>query len=283
MRNNVTVGQPENSALVVTNDAVVTVGNQFTIGSGGALTLTSDGVLITDVFHHSSGGTFLFANGRLGFNTFNGDLATSSGTIDIATSLSAGEVHGDYTQGSGASLEIEIDGTESGEFDQLLVDDVAQLGGTLKVSLSNSYNPQAGDSIPLVVTMGGVSGMFDTFDLPALGPNLEWLITQDVLSVLLLVNSTLEADFNNDGDVGHLDPTTWEADYGEIGSAGREDGDADGDLDVDGADFLPWQRQFTGDPAPPLSASTTVPESSSIVLLVGLVALLFAHRQRRFV
>ncbi len=53
---------------------------------------------------------------------------------------------------------------------------------------------------------------------------------------------------------------SWQAAYGVSNR-----GDADGDNDSNGRDFLAWQRQSTG--PSPLAASTTVPEPSTWMLL----------------
>ena len=79
----------------------------------------------------------------------------------------------------------------------------------------------------------------------------------------------LGADFDDDGDVDSDDLTDsvygWEARFG---------------VDLNGFDFLLWQLQF-GSGVSPLSASTALPEPSSIVMLVGLaVACILALRQR---
>lgn len=79
---------------------------------------------------------------------------------------------------------------------------------------------------------------------------------------------TNPGDFDGDGDVDDSDLGLWESAYSTSNG-----GDADGDLDTDGADFLIWQQQFTGDLAPPLSASTSVPEPASAMLLIGVAAL----------
>ncbi len=71
------------------------------------------------------------------------------------------------------------------------------------------------------------------------------------------------------------------------------DGDFDGDLDVDGADFLEWQRNLGdatnlglwesnfGPPGPAVGAAASVPEPSSL-LLAGALALIAASRRYRF-
>jgi len=77
----------------------------------------------------------------------------------------------------------------------------------------------------------------------------------------------IPGDFDGDGAVGQLDLNLWQAAFGAIGNGG----DADGDNDADGADFLIWQRHAT--PAVPLAP---LPEPSAWMMiaapLVGFVA-----------
>jgi hypothetical protein len=55
------------------------------------------------------------------------------------------------------------------------------------------------------------------------------------------ITTYTEADFNIDGDVDETDLDWWRNAYGTSSL-----GDADGDGDTDGRDYLIWQRQFTG-------------------------------------
>ncbi|MCH8840707.1 MAG: S8 family serine peptidase [Planctomycetes bacterium] len=89
-----------------------------------------------------------------------------------------------------------------------------------------------------------------------------------------------EADFDKDGDVDDVDLGLWEAGYGLTGSAAHIDGDANGDMNVDGADFLTWQRQYTGS-LPPLSSSAAVPEPTSLALAAFCVSCVFWGAARR--
>lgn len=86
----------------------------------------------------------------------------------------------------------------------------------------------------------------------------------------------LAADFNEDGDVDDIDLGIWEASYGI-----DADADANGDGESSGADFLVWQQQYTGDLLPLSAVAASVPEPSSVVLLVPLVAASVLRRQRR--
>lgn len=74
----------------------------------------------------------------------------------------------------------------------------------------------------------------------------------------------VNGDFDRDGDVDDSDRTIWQAFYGTSSEARLYEGDADFDGDVDGNDLLTWQRNYTG--SLPVSASSTVPEPTSIAL-----------------
>ena len=89
-----------------------------------------------------------------------------------------------------------------------------------------------------------------------------------------------EADFDEDGDVDDVDLGLWEAGYGLTGSAAHIDGDANGDMNVDGADFLKWQIQYTGS-LNPLSSSAAVPEPASLALVASCVSCVFWRAARR--
>ncbi len=84
---------------------------------------------------------------------------------------------------------------------------------------------------------------------------------------------SLTADFNIDGVATQGDLSIWENSFSE-----NRGGDADGDGDTDGMDFLAWQREFIGTPA--AIAAATVPEPS-VGSLVGLACFLLATVSRR--
>jgi hypothetical protein len=85
------------------------------------------------------------------------------------------------------------------------------------------------------------------------------------------------ADFDEDGDVDANDLSRWKTGFGATGAATHMLGDADADLDVDGADFLIWQRQLAGSSA--TSVSTAAPEPAAVLLLAA--ALPAIARRRR--
>jgi hypothetical protein len=75
------------------------------------------------------------------------------------------------------------------------------------------------------------------------------------------------SDFNSDGYVGGADLANWEPNYGTSEVATNSQGDADVDLDVDGRDFLIWQRQF-GFGTTAASSLKSVPEPTAICISV---------------
>ena len=85
-------------------------------------------------------------------------------------------------------------------------------------------------------------------------------------------------DFDENGKVDGDDYLRWRSGFGVGLGANHAHGDANGDLDVDGADFLVWQRDLGG--APINAAAGTVPEPAtlSLMALVG-VGLMLGRRR----
>jgi T5SS/PEP-CTERM-associated repeat protein len=209
----------------------------------------------------------LTGNGQINANVING-----GGFVEPGLAVGVISIANDYTQAADGTLSIEIGGADNSDpntpqFDELLIDGLATLGGTLDVSLvdlgTGVFSPQAGDSFGFLSANGGFGGSFDTLNLPALSSGLQWLFNTDGSTLFLDVIGTQTADFDNDGDVDADDLAQWQGDFGLNG-----DSDADSDNDSDGADFLAWQRQF-GSPGTSGSASSQiVPEPSSAGLLI---------------
>ena len=80
------------------------------------------------------------------------------------------------------------------------------------------------------------------------------------------------ADFDVDGDVDGADFLRWQRGLGGSGPATHGEGDANLDLRVDGADLSVWKTQLTAPPAGVASAGIPEP-ASALLAAVGLVAL----------
>jgi hypothetical protein len=152
-----------NSSLNITTGANITT-NQ------GSVTLDGAGSLfprIDTLATNALGGSFTIKNGRnfttVGDFTNNGTLGVGSGSIFTVT--------GNYTQGSGGTLEVQIGGPPaSGQFGQLAVTGTARLAGTLTVSLIDPFMPDPGDGFAFM-TFASATGTCSV-NLP-LGASLE--------------------------------------------------------------------------------------------------------------
>lgn len=84
------------------------------------------------------------------------------------------------------------------------------------------------------------------------------------------VAKTPSADFNNDQLVNAADLELWRDSFGTVEAPSMLFGDADGDHDADGNDFIAWQRQLNAASPTTLAFGTpaahNVPEPRAIVL-----------------
>ena len=111
------------------------------------------------------------------------------------------------------------------------------------------------------------------YDPAILTPQLADIFNHVIWDVVSTDYYTGIADFNNDGFVGTMDLTIWSNAFGV-----NDAGDADGDGDTDGRDFLHWQRNFRGEP---LGFFAAVPEPGSVVLLCGVLGYCLSTRYSR--
>jgi hypothetical protein len=141
------------------------------------------------------------------------------------------------------------------------------LDGALIVANLDGYAPQVGDEFAILSAAGGVSGMLNQFDLPALPAGMDWALVRSETALTLSIEQVTpySADFNYDGVVDGADQVVWQAFLGYEGHAMRSLGDANNDGVVDGGDFLLWQRQL-GSGVGAAGAGAAVPEPSALAL-----------------
>jgi hypothetical protein len=171
---------------------------------------------------------------------------------------------GDLVFGGAASLTMELAvNTPGAEHDKVVVDGAVTLAGTLDVSLLSPFTLIPGQTFEIIEVAGALSGMFDGLAEGGLVGNF---------SGTNLVISYSGGDGN------------------DVTLLAALPGDFDFDLDVDGLDFLKWQRGQSPTPSsasdladwetnygtvPSLStASTPVPEPATYVMLLSMLPLL---------
>ena len=146
----------------------VSTGTTFTVAPGNnfkqtAGTTTDDGTMaVTGAGKFTINGGSLFGNA----GTFSGNL-TSSGTFNIGDAINlAGQmaVTGNYVQTSTGVLNADIGGAAAGtKFDQLNVTGAVTLGGTLNLSLINSFVPTIGSTFD-IMNFASSTGTFATIN-----------------------------------------------------------------------------------------------------------------------
>ena len=151
-----------------------------------------------------NGGTLVFpgdvtlAAGTLGgTGTLASNIINTGGTLAPGNSPGALTIAGDYTQGPGGRLLVELGGTLPGSgYDQLNVTGNATLDGTLEVRLFGAFTGTVGDLFD-VMTYGAVTGNFSSIVRPAshtfTGKALPDLVDTTVFAYRLRLDAISEA------------------------------------------------------------------------------------------
>lgn len=181
------VSQLGTGTLNITSGGHVSTSSDITLSAAGSTgmvkldggTLDLNGRKVT---FGAGTAAFNFLDGTLAHvTTFDGALNQQGGEFDIggvnAATKRKTTVSGNYTLASGGTLALDIfggGGVQATDSDQLIVSGVANLGGTVKVSLSG-YVPVLGDSFDLLdFTSLTDSGYRFNFDDAVLGTGLAW-------------------------------------------------------------------------------------------------------------
>jgi hypothetical protein len=153
--------------------------------------------------------------------------ATFSGTYEPGTSADRIAFRGNATFADSATLVVEVGGLIAGrEFDQLEIDGVAQLGGTLRVvtlDLGNDYQYALLDRFQVLqfASATGAFGDFEGLDLGG-GLRLEAVLESDHLDLVVIPaswqNFDNPYDVDDDGWVKPLDVLTLINDINRFGA-----------------------------------------------------------------
>ncbi len=179
---------------------------------------------------------------------------TNSGIVDPGSEASVTEgalqLDGSYTQTAAGKLKFDIGGTiPATNYDQLLVSGAVSLNGTLQVLLSSPFIPAVGDAFN-IIDGAGISGTFNTLQLPSLPSGISWNATQLYTTGRLLV--TIAGDFDADGDVDGRDFLLWQR---------------GGSLNpFSASDLADWQANYGMGGL--IAASTAVPEPNALIVMI---------------
>jgi hypothetical protein len=142
------------------------------------------------------------------------------------------------------------------------------------------------DATDVVAAVATASGFNDLrFGIPSgSGSSANPLLAIDNVELKLkditVVPPTGTADFDDDGDVDGRDFLTWQRGFGiNDGTALLADGDANDDGNVNGADLTVWQSQY-GEPGHLTAGVTAVPEPSTSILLLVACSSMFVRKRR---
>lgn len=156
--------------------------------------------------------------------------------------------------------------------------EITKVGDIITWSVDGIDLIQIDASLFVNVQPGGGNILFgysDTGGSSSTDPNAQFLLFGLIDNIEVNALTAVEdADFDGDGDVDGKDFLTWQRGFGiNDGSAQLGDGDATGDGNVDQADLVAWQTQY-GVPLTPSLAAVPEPMSFISCTLFALLYLL---------
>ncbi len=230
-------------------------------GPNGKLTTFADVVVENHGRLHLAGGTldaqFLQLDG--GTLTGSGDILLGSGPIDgsvrnVDGLVAPGDPNGNvigtlHMVGDLANIDgtlaFDLGGLTAGtQYDQINVDRLAFLSGTLRVDLADlgggPFSPNIGDSFTLLTAAEGLFGTFEIYDLPI---GFEWDVNfSSTMLTIAVTGLGLVGDFSGNGILDHADINRL-----TLAVSQNDDSfDITGDGQVDQADIEEWVVHLKG-------------------------------------
>ncbi len=202
---------------------------------------TGGSTIIDGSLDLNTGGVVTLNGGTLGgTGTINADVFIAAGIA--APGLSAGTltIVGDYTQAATGDFAVELGGIATGQFDVLNVMGVANLAGSISISVINGFVPSAGDTFVVLTSATPLTGIFDTINLPVLPGGLSIVVNHNSNDVSLTITGCA-VDLNGDGAVDVLDFFAFIVGFNNNDPAV----DLNGDGSIDVLDFFTFIGLFS--------------------------------------
>ena len=239
--------------------------------NGNTLTKTGAGTLsINSQLSGAVGSVAATAGVVNGSGTIGGDLTNSGATVAPGNSPGKLTVAGDYLQTDG-SLEIEINGTSADDVSGNRQFDLLSVGGSLTLSggsldIVMGFTPTLGDTFD-ILDFASINLAGATLNLGLPGANMLWDSSQLAFDGSLTVITGLLGDFDADNDVDGDDFLVWQRGFGTTYTA---------------TDLADWQGNYGSVGAVTAAATDSaaaVPEpTSASLLIVSLSALILVSR-----
>src|SRR5205085_4062 len=153
---------------------------------------------------------------------------TDGATVSPGSSPGTLSVTGKYTQNSSGALNVDINGTSAGSFDQVNTTQAISLNGALNITTGGAYVPTEGDTFTILsTTAGGVTGTFSSLTGDDLGNGFYYHVVYNASNVQLVVKQvkiSLSAPApTNEGNTGGsttpfnftVTATNWPRDDGQ--------------------------------------------------------------------
>jgi hypothetical protein len=131
--------------------------------NGNSLTVTGGGAFAINNRVRADGGSIVLAGGSslAGSGSLSGNLENLDGLLSPGNSPGIFHINGDYEQGDGGSLLIELAGTEAGiSYDRLAISGTASFNGDLELVLLDHYQPMLGSYFDVLSFMGSIGTVF---------------------------------------------------------------------------------------------------------------------------
>ncbi len=153
--------------------AALAFNNALNLGANN-LNKTGAGTMSINNALLGTGSVTVAAGAVGGSGSIEGDLNNESGTVTPGNSPGTLTVEGDYTQGSDATLLIELFGLAQGaDYDLLDVLGTASFDGVLEIVLLDGFDPAEGDVFD-ILNFSAASGAFDSLQFAELSGGLAW-------------------------------------------------------------------------------------------------------------